>query len=99
MHRELILSLFDDSNAVVELARGVKFQLEGLIRYLLLFSAKPYILIVIISAWTAFMLRSGLSGNNLELGLSHNMSRYKLKFSPDKASNSFFMLHHISLPA
>ncbi|GMH33557.1 hypothetical protein BSKO_01391 [Bryopsis sp. KO-2023] len=46
------------SNSVVELARGVKSQLEGLV--------------------------GGLSGNNLELGLSHSMSRYKLKFSPDK---------------
>lgn len=46
------------SNSVVELARGVKSQLEGLV--------------------------SGLSGNNLELGLSHSMSRYKLRFSPDK---------------
>lgn len=45
----------------MELARGVRSQLEGLV--------------------------SGLAGTDLtpmSLGLSHSLSRYKLKFSPDK---------------
>ena len=49
------------SNAVMELARGVRAQLEGLL--------------------------SGLAAPDLtpmSLGLSHSLSRYKLKFSPDK---------------
>jgi hypothetical protein len=49
------------SNAVMELARGVRSQLEGLV--------------------------AGLAGADLtpmSLGLSHSLSRYKLKFSPDK---------------
>jgi hypothetical protein len=49
------------SNAVMELARGIRSQLEGLV--------------------------SGLAGTDLtpmSLGLSHSLSRYKLKFSPDK---------------
>lgn len=49
------------SNGVMELARGVRAQLEGLI--------------------------SGLADTDLtpmSLGLSHSLSRYKLKFSPDK---------------
>nr|ACA96503.1 MAR-binding protein [Dunaliella salina] len=49
------------SNAVLELTRGIRNQLQGLI--------------------------SGLSGVDLKpmsLGLSHSLSRYKLKFSPDK---------------
>eukprot|EP00803_Ostreobium_quekettii_P009491 evm.model.scf_750.4 EVM.evm.TU.scf_750.4 scf_750:32786-37346(-) len=46
------------SQSVLELTRGVRNQLEGLI--------------------------SGLSSSNLQLGLSHSLSRYKLKFSPDK---------------
>lgn len=49
------------SNAVMELARGVRAQLEGLL--------------------------SGLAATDLtpmSLGLSHSLSRYKLKFSPDK---------------
>lgn len=49
------------SNAIMELARGVRNQLNGLI--------------------------SGLASHDLtpmSLGLSHSLSRYKLKFSPDK---------------
>ncbi|DBA95235.1 TPA: Nucleolar protein 58 [Trebouxia sp. C0006] len=49
------------SNGVMELTRGVRSQLQGLI--------------------------SGLAGQDLtpmSLGLSHSLSRYKLKFSPDK---------------
>mmetsp|Transcript_10474 Transcript_10474/g.31543 ORF Transcript_10474/g.31543 Transcript_10474/m.31543 type:complete len:552 (-) Transcript_10474:219-1874(-) len=49
------------NNGVMELARGVRAQLEGLI--------------------------SGLADTDLtpmSLGLSHSLSRYKLKFSPDK---------------
>lgn len=49
------------SNAVMELTRGVRNQLQALI--------------------------SGLGGTDLRpmnLGLSHSLSRYKLKFSPDK---------------
>ena len=45
----------------MELARGVRSQLEGLV--------------------------AGLAGADLtpmSLGLSHSLSRYKLKFSPDK---------------
>lgn len=50
-----------NNNAVMELARGIRSQLEGLV--------------------------SGLAGTDLtpmSLGLSHSLSRYKLKFSPDK---------------
>ncbi len=53
------------SNAVMELARGVRSQLEGLI--------------------------AGLAGTDLtpmSLGLSHSLSRYKLKFSPDKVGSA-----------
>ena len=49
------------SNGVMELARGVRSQLQALV--------------------------SGLAGADLtpmSLGLSHSLSRYKLKFSPDK---------------
>ncbi|KAJ9520732.1 hypothetical protein QJQ45_007600 [Haematococcus lacustris] len=49
------------SNAILELTRGIRNQLQGLI--------------------------SGLEGVDLRpmsLGLSHSLSRYKLKFSPDK---------------
>eukprot|EP00195_Chlamydomonas_chlamydogama_P017712 CAMPEP_0202889986 /NCGR_PEP_ID=MMETSP1392-20130828/514_1 /ASSEMBLY_ACC=CAM_ASM_000868 /TAXON_ID=225041 /ORGANISM="Chlamydomonas chlamydogama, Strain SAG 11-48b" /LENGTH=512 /DNA_ID=CAMNT_0049573453 /DNA_START=175 /DNA_END=1713 /DNA_ORIENTATION=+ len=49
------------SNAIMELSRGIRNQLQGLI--------------------------SGLGGTDLRpmsLGLSHSLSRYKLKFSPDK---------------
>ena len=51
------------SNAVMELARGIRLQLQSLV--------------------------SGLAGQDLtpmSLGLSHSLSRYKLKFSPDKVS-------------
>lgn len=56
-----VLVMVCHSNAVMELARGVRSQLEGLI--------------------------AGLAGADLtpmSLGLSHSLSRYKLKFSPDK---------------
>jgi hypothetical protein len=49
------------SSQVLELCRGVRAQLQGLI--------------------------AGLAGTDLtsmSLGLSHSLSRYKLKFSPDK---------------
>eukprot|EP00798_Chlamydomonas_sp_ICE-L_P014269 gene14269-20243_t len=49
------------NNSIMELTRGVRSQLQGLI--------------------------SGLAGSDLKpmsLGLSHSLSRYKLKFSPDK---------------
>lgn len=49
------------NNSIMELTRGVRNQLQGLI--------------------------SGLTGTDLRpmcLGLSHSLSRYKLKFSPDK---------------
>lgn len=49
------------SNGVMEMTRGIRSQLQGLI--------------------------SGLAGQDLtpmSLGLSHSLSRYKLKFSPDK---------------
>ena len=49
------------SNSVMELARGVRSQLQALV--------------------------GGLEGQDLRpmsLGLSHSLSRYKLKFSPDK---------------
>lgn len=49
----------------MELARGVRSQLEGLI--------------------------AGLAGTDLtpmSLGLSHSLSRYKLKFSPDKVGSA-----------
>ena len=49
------------SNGIMELARGIRAQLQSLV--------------------------SGLAGADLtpmSLGLSHSLSRYKLKFSPDK---------------
>ena len=55
------LTSLPHSNGVMELARGVRSQLQALV--------------------------SGLAGADLtpmSLGLSHSLSRYKLKFSPDK---------------
>ena len=49
------------SNGVMELCRGVRSQLQGLISQLHSADLQP-----------------------MSLGLSHSLSRYKLKFSPDK---------------
>lgn len=49
------------NNGVMELCRGVRLQLQGLISQL-----------------------SGADLTPMSLGLSHSLSRYKLKFSPDK---------------
>ncbi len=63
------------SNGVMELARGVRSQLQALV--------------------------SGLAGADLtpmSLGLSHSLSRYKLKFSPDKVRRAGAVLLLSSRP-
>lgn len=70
------------SPAIAELVRGVRAQLENLIPYGQLPS---HLLMCVVYC-------RGLSSSHLSLGLSHSISRYRLKFSPDKVRGQCLLI-------
>ena len=68
------------SSAVHELFRGIRNQMANLITGTALLSVCVYSMLMV--GVSAGLPQSEL--DNMALGLSHSLSRYKLKFSPDK---------------
>lgn len=66
------------SSGVMELARGIRNQLVGLIRCVNCGALDTHMF----HAWYSGLSEQALTP--MSLGLSHSLSRYKLKFSPDK---------------